>query len=125
MTKKTVSEVPPERLLDMDHTEELFLDLNQSMKLAEGDVPERVEYLRDSLLHGLGILTARPWSASWSEEEKEKGINILKWCFHYRNELRIFINEYQGHDCTEARARWRFVTDEKFGPSAGPPGSIH
>lgn len=121
MSKMTLSHLAPEEMLELDHANELFLDLNQSMKEAEGDIPERVEYLRDSLLHGLGLLTARYWSDDWSDEEKEKGVKILRWANHYRNELRILINEHKGHDVTEARASFRMITDEVF----GAPGVVH
>jgi hypothetical protein len=123
MSKMTLSHLAPEEMLELDHAGELFLDLNESVKMADdSDLPERVEYLRDSLLHGLGLLTARYWSDDWSDEEKEKGVNILRWANHYRNELRILINEHKGHDCTEARASFRMVTDEVFG---APEGVIH
>ena len=122
MTKQRMVYCDDERLAKMDHAEELYLDMNEGMQNAEGDVPERVEYLRNNLMHALGRLTSKMPNEDWPVEQTEKLIDLVKWCHAYRNELRIFIHEYKGHDCSDARMSMRMVTDEAFG---APEGVVH
>ena len=122
MSKQTLKAADAEKLASLDHAQELYLDLNEGLQNAEGDIPERVEYLRESLLDGLGRITASYPRDDWPDEKKDKLIDLVKWCFAYRNEIRIFIGEYRGQDCSDARIGFRMVTDEVFG---APDGVVH
>ena len=122
MSKRTLKPVDAERLAEMDHAEELFLDLNEGMQNAGSDIPERVEYLREGLLNALGTLSSKYPRDDWSDEQKDRLIELVRWCFSYRNEIRIFIGEYRGQETSDARIGFRMITDEVFG---APDGVIH
>ena len=117
MSKQKLQYSSDEKLAAMNHGEELYLDMNESLKFADGNVPERVEYLRRHLLDALGILTASYPRDDWPDERKAKLTDLVRWCHAYRNELRIFIHEHKGHDCSDARLVQRMITDEVFGAS--------
>jgi hypothetical protein len=122
MSKEKLKPADAEVLAEMDHATELYLDLNESVKNADSDIPERVEYLRESLLSALGTLSSKYPRDDWSDEQKGRLIDLVRCCFAYRNEIRIFIGELKGQDCTEARMGYRMLTDEVFG---APDGVVH
>ena len=116
MSKQKLGFHTAEQSEKMDHGEEFLTELDVGLQTLDDDLRERIEYLRHALLDAVGHLTSRYWYNDASEEEVKDRINVCRFGWHYRNEIRLLMARHRGHDTSDIDDDFPLITDEVFGP---------
>jgi hypothetical protein len=118
MGKQKMRRATDEEMEEICPGEEVLVDLSQSPQALPDDLRERVDYCQAALADCLGQVSQwYPRIDEWEQERVDQLHNLLKFAWHYRQEIRLlFSMANPGHDASEMAADWHFITDDVFGP---------